>query len=279
MEIPMTAETNVDEILRLRGEGWGITKIARHLRMRTGNVIAALNEAGKFGQPYFLTDEEKKKALELRLQGYSAEVIADSLGRSKAAIVVLLQNAKLNTRRIRPIEVIDGVAYIHLTRGIKAKVDVADLPLVTGKSWFASGITTHPYAAARVEAGKKPISLHRFLMGCPEGLHIDHINGDTLDNRRCNLRVATPRENTANARRRPNKSGYIGVTQTTSGKFYAAVQIGLGTFDSPEDAARAYDAKATELFGAFAMTNVKRGLLPEATADTVVPTWNASQEI
>lgn len=246
------------EIIRLRQEGLGIKHIARAVAKRTDFVVRTLKEHGAEGKPYFLTDDEKATVKRLRLEGHSAEVISDSLGRSKFAVIEYLTKIKLNDRIIRPITVSGNVATIKLTRDREALVDASDLDMVKGRSWFTTGIKTHPYAASRFDG--QICYLHRYLMGATDSKTIvDHINGDTLDNRRGNLRLATVRENAANSRRRENASGAIGVVITTSGKFYAAVQIGLGTFDTLEEAARAYDRKATEIFGDFAMTNEKKG--------------------
>lgn len=248
------------EVIRLRQSGMGMKQIARTIGKRTGFVVDLLKAHGEQGKPYYMTDDEKAQIKTLRLEGHSAEVIADSLGRSKFAVIEYLTKIKLNDRIIRPIVVRGDVAEIELTSGLKAIIDAEDIPLVQGRSWFTMGAKHKRYAATR--DGGAPKTLHRFLMNPPDGMHVDHINGDGLDNRRSNLRLATPRENTANSRRDIGRSGYIGVQRAKYGnKFLAAMTINIGTFDTAEEAARAYDAKAVEVFGEFAMTNAKRGLL------------------
>ena len=89
---------------------------------------------------------------------------------------------------------------------------------------------------------------------------IDHENNDTSDNRLFNLRLASNGQNRANSRKKTS-SIYKGVRwRAQSRKWHT--QIGkdgqnhhVGLFDSPVDAARAYDAKAIELFGEYAKTN------------------------
>jgi AP2 domain/HNH endonuclease len=96
---------------------------------------------------------------------------------------------------------------------------------------------------------------------------VDHINGDSLDNRRSNLRAGTRAQNNMNRaanrtrRGRPTTSLYKGVSwdrrrnKWTARIGYNYKSISLGYFDSPEDGARAYDSKAEELFGECAYQN------------------------
>lgn len=106
--------------------------------------------------------------------------------------------------------------------------------------------------------------LHRVIMekvlghAIPDGMFIDHISGDGLDNRRENLRLATHSQNIANSRKRKNSQApYRGVMQVSKSKYRAKItcdgkRYDLGKFDSAEEARDAYQAKAAELFGDFA---------------------------
>jgi hypothetical protein len=85
---------------------------------------------------------------------------------------------------------------------------------------------------------------------------LDHINGDSLDDRLVNLRIATAAENAQNVRARPRDLPQ-GVSRSASGQFRARIRhngrlIWLGIFRTPDLAAAAYLAKRKELFGAFA---------------------------
>jgi hypothetical protein len=146
-----------------------------------------------------------------------------------------------------------------------ALIDEADRELVESRGcWYAhqSGSGIGKIYAARYDQGKRT-TMHRLL--CPaDTLDIDHINGNTLDNRRENLRPAFRSQNQANQRHARGKSGFKGVFPTKGERWMASIGyqyklIYLGTFGSPEEAARAYDKKAIELHGDFACTNEMLG--------------------
>lgn len=103
----------------------------------------------------------------------------------------------------------------------------------------------------------KGILMHKLILDCPKGLEIDHINGNKLDNRKSNLRIVTRSENCMNTGKRNNtySSRFKGVSfYKRLGNWTAQVhkdykRIFLGYFDSEIEAARAYNAKALELYG------------------------------
>jgi len=134
----------------------------------------------------------------------------------------------------------------------------------TGK-WYA---TNHnPGGKYYAVSGGREKSIHRVVMDAPKGMDVDHINGNPLDNRKQNLRLCSRSENCRNKKvRSDSKSGFKGVYQTKSGRFQAYIgnpnevsrNIKLGTYDTPEEAARAYDKKAVELHGDYAVLNLQR---------------------
>jgi hypothetical protein len=114
------------------------------------------------------------------------------------------------------------------------------------------------------------IHLHRVITNAPKGMSVDHINGNPLDNRKENLRVCTNQENQMNrGRTKNNMSGYKGVYYRKKNKdminerskpwkaqiMFNQKVIYLGLYKTKEEAARAYDKKAIELFGEFAQLN------------------------
>lgn len=141
-----------------------------------------------------------------------------------------------------------------------ALVDLADRDLVSGFKWSLTGagyVLTH--------RGKLSLYLHRLIAGAGESEVVDHINGDPLDNRSCNLRIATRSQNSANRgpdRRRLGKSSrHKGVSWNKRDRAWRAYvhfqgkTRSLGTFATEDDAALAYNKAAVELWGEFARLN------------------------
>jgi hypothetical protein len=165
--------------------------------------------------------------------------------------------------KARPIRIDGDVAYITLTKGYTAIIDAADVPLVEGCNWFAFVKPRSVYAVrSDYSTGKLlAIRMHRVIMGDPEGLEIDHRDGDGLNNRRDNLREATNAQNNHNQRiRSDNTSGYKGVSwYGPSGKWLAYIKVNgkqrhLGYHATPEQASAAYAKASAKLHGEFGRT-------------------------
>lgn len=138
------------------------------------------------------------------------------------------------------------------------KVDPDVMAKAVRRSWHMH----QDYPATTIGSGKKAykLYLHRFVLSAKSGTIVDHKNGDHLDNRRANLRLASKGENTINRDRlSTNHSGYKGVSQRGS-RYRAFVHkdgttIYLGSFSSAKDAACAYNRGAKKHFGKFAKLN------------------------
>ena len=158
--------------------------------------------------------------------------------------------------------------FFHVS-GHRIVVDLDDFEKVSCLSWeVIKRSDTYIYFRARLrgvdpETGdklyKKKVYLHRYIMGITDpSVVVDHINGNTLDNRKENLRVCTVAENNCNRTNKRNSTGYKGVRKDGSKErpYTARIQHKrkvylLGSFASPEEAHEAYCAKAKELHGEF----------------------------
>lgn len=117
---------------------------------------------------------------------------------------------------------------------------------------------------------KKPkiISMHRQIINPRKGLLVDHVNRNTLDNRKANLRLATKSQNMQNRGKISSKtsSRFIGVyLERRTGRWVSCIEhhskkISLGTFGNEIDAAKAYDKAAKKHRGEFARLNFPEGV-------------------
>ena len=163
---------------------------------------------------------------------------------------------------------------IKLTRGLVALVDNEDYERVNQFKWQAMPVRGGYYAKRHVVMpdGKQVfIPMHRFIMLFPKDIEIDHIDHNTLNNQKYNLRICTFHQNRMNRKlNKNNKTGYKGVfisKRIVRDKTYSYIQayikvnnksIYLGHYDTVENAAMAYDNAAVKYFGEFANLNFQK---------------------
>lgn len=170
-------------------------------------------------------------------------------------------------KRKKPLrcEMVGDVAHVYIA-GRVCVMDAEDVHVFEG--W-----TPHISKAGYVEIfgsfTQKPRYcefVHRLVMKAEPGQIIDHINGDSLDNRKANLRLCSPYDNMHNAKKyQTSTNPFKGVTYRARNnirkRWGAQICVNgrrhsLGCFLTAEEAARAYNAKALELSGPFARLNV-----------------------
>lgn len=154
---------------------------------------------------------------------------------------------------------------IVLTQGQVAIIDDADFPFISRFKWCAHKRRKGYVAVRNIKIpgkGWRPINMSRFLLNPSDNSFVDHINGNGLDNRRANLRFATPAQNQYNrAKNKNSASRFKGVRRDGKGHWMAAITykrkaIHLGTFSTEKTAAHAYDVGAKILFREYARFNM-----------------------
>ena len=167
------------------------------------------------------------------------------------------------------------IALTDVSSGANAKaqgrfaiVDPDDYYRLSSFDWLTCGRDDKLYAArvVRSHTGRlKTILMHRQILNAPKNLFVDHRNSRSLDNRKSNLRPATPSQNACNARRDKSNtySKYRGVSfSRRKGKWFAEIRINgkktwLGYFTNEIDAAKKYDMAARKYHGEFAVLNFR----------------------
>lgn len=145
---------------------------------------------------------------------------------------------------------IDDEDYEKISQ-IEWRLSKKNIPL--GLFYFVKGY--------RINGKFIEMRLHRIVMGCQygDGKFVDHINGNTLDNRKCNLRICSHADNIKNQKiHSNNKSGYKGVSwDIKSMKWHSRITynklcVSLGFFNTPQEAYAAYCEAARKYHGEFA---------------------------
>lgn len=159
---------------------------------------------------------------------------------------------------------------IPLARGLVTWVDDDDAPAVLSHKWSVRqnrrGGKWYAYRLVRVDGRRRTVYLHRVLTGAGPGEEVDHEDGDSLNNRRGNLRLCTRSQNASNrgpTRAAGRTSRFKGVSRYSKSQdrpWRAKIGFGrayrwLGNYATEEEAARAYNAAALKYHGEFAKLN------------------------
>jgi hypothetical protein len=165
--------------------------------------------------------------------------------------------SQVNSGEMMPIRV------LVLTQRQVTVIDPEDFDLAAQYSWHAKWDSRVRgfYAYTTAPGGRTSFPLHALLTGFKL---TDHVNHDTLDNRRINLRAVTSSQ--SNANRRANRSShwpYKGVRKLSSGRWMAFITIdsrerSLGTYDSAEQAAEVRDTATRKYHGEYGTYNTPR---------------------
>lgn len=153
---------------------------------------------------------------------------------------------------VSPLRNEEGIAIIVLNTGKEVLVDDDQWHMLTKHTW-------HEYNGYAFNGHCQ--SMHRLLSCAPQGTLVDHINGNRLDNRLHNLRIASFSDNSQNKRKKEGcSSQFIGVYRT-EGKWRAYIKYqyktySLGCYTDEVAAARAYNQKAKELYDNPRLNNV-----------------------
>ncbi len=153
--------------------------------------------------------------------------------------------------------------YIILSCGTKSIVDNEDFEKINQWKWQLSSKGYAHKNKPKLYGKRGKLLLHHIVMKPPSGMVIDHINGNTLDNRKSNLRICTISQNLRNKKiGKNNTTGYKGIYwnkknlkwQTNIGVNGKSIHIGV--YQNKIDAARAYNKASVKYFGEFARLNV-----------------------
>jgi hypothetical protein len=160
----------------------------------------------------------------------------------------------------------DGAIEVTLADGNLVMVDEADWPMLEKYTWVTRRGSRNKTLYVATRSADQPRRryrlMHRLIMGAQRGQLVDHRDGNGLNNRRSNLRFATPQESACNQPkpRKDNSTGFRGVRPRKCGTWQAEIRVNkhlryLGTFPSAIEAAKAYNYAAIALHGEFASLN------------------------
>lgn len=164
-----------------------------------------------------------------------------------------------NASKTNDIHINGDAAYIQLSNGMVAIVDAVDVPRIRSRRWSASRSRNQWYVVSGKGGGLT--YLHRIIIGAEDGQKVDHRDRDGLNNRRSNLRIATPSQNGRNRIVPRGVSGYRGVSWVRRRRKWQASlkrdgrRIYGGQFTDVVEAAKAYNELAKSIDGENAILN------------------------
>lgn len=167
-----------------------------------------------------------------------------------------------NYRKYNRYDVYDDYIIMYTYNDIAFIIDKDVLEKIQEYTWCE----TRGYIVAAIRDGKGTIiRLSRYIMDCPDDKLVDHINGNTLDNRKCNLRIVTRSQNNVNkVKKSSNKSGVTGVYWDKRDKKWC-VEIGfdnnriyLGRYADFEEAVKVRKEAEEKYFGEYSFDNSRR---------------------
>lgn len=154
----------------------------------------------------------------------------------------------------------DGIGFGTLEDGTVFRFDADKIACIKDVKWYRNYNDSAGKCLYIADChGKK---IHMYLLDCPKGFEVDHINLDTLDNRSCNLRIVTHQQNQINQPlQKNNTSGITGVSfYRPRNKFRARIKIGqhdihLGYYETFVEAVQARNVGMKCMFGEFGRYN------------------------
>lgn len=175
---------------------------------------------------------------------------------------MLKQSRKIRDYSLQPED--QSIKYLPLTKGQRAIVDAEDFEELSQWCWTFNAKTRRPFRGIAAKEGVPQVNvlMHRQIMRAENGQMVDHINRDTLDNRKANLRFCNKSQNAANSVRtkRKESSNYRGVSWSKQNKKWEGGMLFGGIrnrrhFDSEVEAAAFVDSLAHKFHGEFAVLN------------------------
>lgn len=157
-----------------------------------------------------------------------------------------------------PIEIDEYTYGIPLTRGQIALIDKEDFDKIKNYGWYAHFKKSNNTFYAMTEINTKGVQMSRLILNAHNDVQVDHKDHNTLNNRKSNLRLCTPSQNSQNKKMQSNNSiGYKGVyVDKRTGRYRACIRINkklkhLGYYSTAQEAYKVYKTIAEKIHGDF----------------------------